>query len=54
MADEINFEDVCPPEQLLEEQPHLFNQPGCPSLEYMIRTRHTNGLSDYGAVIEPV
>jgi len=54
MANEVTFEDVCRPEQFLEEHPHLFNQPGCPKFEYLMRTRHINGLSDCGAVIEPV
>ena len=54
MADEIGFEDICRPTQFVDEYPHLFDQPGCPKMEYLMRTRHLNGLSDCGAVIEPV
>ena len=54
MADEITFDDVCRPSQFVEEFPHLFNQSGCPKMEYLIRTRHLNGLTDCGAIVEPV
>lgn len=54
MADQIDFSDICRPTQFMDEYPHLFNQPGCPRMSYLIRTRHLNGLSDCGAVIEPV
>jgi hypothetical protein len=50
----VTFEDICPPGQFVEEHPHLFNQPNCPKMEYLMRTCHLNGLSDCGAVIEPV
>ena len=54
MADKITLEDVCRPSQFVDEFPHLFNQPGCPKMEYLLRTRQINGLSDCGAVVEPV
>ena len=54
MADEIKFEDICTPVQFVDENPHLFDKPGCPKMEYLMRTRHLNGLSDCGAVVEPV
>ncbi len=54
MAEQIDFSDICPPALFADENPHLFNQPGCPKIEYLMRTRHLNGLSDCGAVIEPV
>jgi len=54
MIDEITFSDVCSPEEFRKENPHLFDHPGRPKLEYLLRTRHINGLSECGAVIEPV
>lgn len=54
MTDYVNFEDICPPSQFVDENPHLFNRAGCPKMDYLIRLRHLNGLSDCGAVIEPV
>ena len=54
MADSINLNDICTPAKCEELYPELFAQPGSPSMKYLIRTRHLNGLSDCGAVIEPV
>ena len=53
MADEINFNDICVPRQFEKECPHLFQGEGAPKMETLIRTRHLNGLSDCGAIIEP-
>ena len=53
MNADVGFDDICRPAQFAEENPHLFDQPGCPKMEYLIRTRHLNGLADCGAVIEP-
>ena len=54
MEEEINFEDICSRGQFEDENAHLFNKPGCPKMEYLMRTRYLNGLSDCGAVVEPV
>ena len=49
-----SLDDIVPPAQFERDNPHLFSGKGSLSMEYLIRTRHTNGLSDCGAVIEPV
>ena len=50
----ITLADVVTPAQFEQENPHLFDGEGTPSLEYLIRTRRINGLANCGAVIEPV
>ena len=50
----ITLADLLTPAQFEQENSHLFEGEGTPSLEYLIRTRHINGLSECGAVIEPV
>ena len=49
----IGFDDICTPAQFEQENQHLFGE-GAPKMEYLMRTRRLNGLSDCGAVIEPV
>lgn len=54
MNEHINFDDIVTPRQFAKEFPHLVDSPGCPRLHYLMRTRYLNGLTDCGAVIEPV
>lgn len=54
MTETITLADVLTPVKFEQENPHLFEGEGTPSLEYLIRTRHINGLSASGAIIEPV
>ena len=51
--EEIGFEDLATPAQMVKDNPELFDGPGCPKMGYLIRTRRLNGLADCGAVIEP-
>ena len=53
MEEIIGFEDICTPAQFEKEFQHLFGK-GAPNMKYLIRTRRLNGLSDCGAVVEPV
>ena len=50
---EIGFDDIATPAQVVKEYPELFDKPGCPTMAYLVRTRHLNGLVDAGAIIEP-
>jgi hypothetical protein len=52
-TEEIGLEDICSPSEFEQQYRNLFEGEGKPSLDYLIRTRHLNGLSDCGAVIEP-
>lgn len=54
MTVEINFEDICTPRQMEREHPNLFQGEGALKMETLVRTRHINGLSDCGAIVEPV
>jgi hypothetical protein len=51
--EEIGFDDIATPAQVAEDHPELFNKSGCPKMDYLVRTRKLNGLSDCGAIIEP-
>jgi len=46
--------DIVTPAKFERDHPDFFTGKGTPSMEYLIRTRHTNGLADCGAVVEPV
>ena len=54
MSKEIDLNDIVSPREFEKQYPNLFEGEGKPSLEYLVRTRHLNGLSDLGAVIEPL
>ena len=54
MNEEIGLKDIEAPKEFEKQHPNLFEGEGKPSLEYLLRTRHLNGLSDCGAVVEPV
>ena len=51
--EDISFDDIATPAQVVKDHPELFNKPGCPKMDYLVRTRHLNGLADCGAIIEP-
>ena len=53
MKPEIGLGDICTPKTFAENHPNLFDGPGCPKMDYLVRTRHLNGLSDCGAIVEP-
>ena len=53
MAEAISFEDIVTPKDFEEQNPNLFAGKGTPKIDYLVRTRHLNGLADAGAVIEP-
>ena len=53
MKTEIGLDDIVSPKDFEAKHPNLFDGPGCPKMEYLVRTRHLNGLSDCGAIIEP-
>ena len=54
MNEEIGLKDIEAPKVFEKQHPNLFEGEGKPSLDYLLRTRHLNGLSDCGAVVEPV
>jgi len=54
MNEEIGISDIEAPKKFEEENPNLFEGEGTPTIETLLRKRHVNGLSDCGAVIEPV
>ena len=50
----IQLSDLRTPAVFKKEYQNLFDGKGSCSLEYLIRTRHINGLMDCGAIVEPV
>jgi len=53
-TEEIRLDDICSPHAFEKEHPNLFEGEGTPTMETLIRQRQLNGLTDSGAVIEPV
>ena len=52
MTDELqqtNLDDACAPQALAEERPDLFTKQ---QLAWLLKTRHTNGLAESGAVLK--
>jgi len=48
-----DLKDLRTPDAFQKENPNLFAGKGASSLNYLLRTRHINGLGDCGAVLEP-
>ena len=46
---QITLNDVCTPESLANEYPELFTKS---QINWLIKTRHKNGLSQTGAVLK--
>lgn len=53
MDKEIGLGDIVTPKVFEKEHPNLFEGEGTPKMEYLVRTRQLNGLSDCGAIVEP-
>jgi hypothetical protein len=53
-TEEIKLDDICTPSVFEKQHPNLFEGEGTPTMETLIRQRKLNGLTDSGAVIEPV
>ena len=54
MNEEIGLSDIYAPKKFEEENSNLFEGEGTPTMDTMLRGCHVNGLSDCGAIIEPV
>ena len=54
MHEGIQLGDICTPAKFVEANPNLFEGEGTPTMDTLLRGRHANGLSDCGAIIEPV
>ena len=54
MKEEIGLDDICTPAKFEETYPNLFLEEGTPKMDTLLRGRHANGLTDCGAIVEPV
>ena len=54
MNEEISLNDICSPAEFVKAYPNLFEGEGKPTMDTMLRGRHANGLTDAGAIVEPV
>lgn len=44
-----DYSNICSPEKLVNENPDLFTQG---QLNWLLKTRHQNGLTDTGAILK--
>ena len=54
MNEEIGLSDICTPAKFEKDHPNLFEGKGSTAMDTLIRNRHANGLTDCGAIVEPV